>query len=297
VQILATLSNMKDVAALVDLESGEAARIPVRPEFIDAEIKESNPCRPFGITWTSDVLYVVNNKQLLMYDRTFDYLGTHAVPVHENTHQLAFHDGFVWAVSPRTNSLIGVRPAGEPGDEFDIFRQQRGAYVPRSSSEQDDLKHVNSLLWTDSKLYIAAHNFGPSFIMTFDSASLRLVSLMQDVGGSIHGLAIDGDELFWLDTEGNAVRSSGGVHMTLQRTGFARGFAMTREHYIVAISEISDRRSRISGDAYIHVIERASGSLLAEHRLIGTGNVNDLRLLDAFDLAHGVDPFKTAAAV
>lgn len=287
VKAIATISNMLEIAAVIDLANGDMQRIPALPQFTDNTIIDSNPCRPFGITWCGDELYIANNRQLLAYDSDFRYLGTHDTPLHENTHQLCARDGRIWAVSPRTNSLIGVSVTGDTHFEFDIFRQTIKPYEARLSQETDDLKHVNSILWSGDALFVAAHNFGPSFIMEFDAGSFSLRRVIRDVGGSIHGLGTLDGELFWIDTEGNAVRSSGGYHQRLYRDGFARGFAMTDDVFIVGISEVTDRRRRINGDAFVQVIDRRSGTMLAEHRLEGTGNINDLRLLDEFDLAHG----------
>ncbi len=294
VKVIASVSNMCDVAAVVDLETGEESRWSALPGFVDESIIDSNPCRPFGISWTGDYMYIANNRQLLIYDRDFHYIGKHDVPLHENVHQLCYRAGRIWAVSPRTNSLIGVPVSNTTSLELDIFRQTVQPYEPRSSAETDDLKHVNSLLWSDESLFIAAHNFGPSFIMHLDAQTYKVRALIQDVGGSMHGLAAFEEELFWIDTEGNAIRSTAGYYQPLYRQGFARGFAMTKDVFIAGVSEVTDRRRRIVGDAYVQVIERRSGALLREHHLIGTGNINDLRLLDVCDFAHGVAPFLSA---
>lgn len=291
VKAIATISNMREVAVIIDLATGEEKRVAALPQFRDDAITDSNPCRPFGISWRREHLFIANNRQLLVYDESLDFLHTHETPLHENVHQLCVHGERLWAVSPRTNSLIGVSLFHEASVEFDIFRQRIGTYEPRSSKESDDLKHVNSILWSGDSLFVSAHNFGPSFIMEFDVESLSLRRIRRDIGGSIHGLAIDDGDLFWIDTEGNAVRSADGYHRPLHRHGFARGFAMTEDVFVVGISEVTDRRARIDGDAFIHIVERSTGALLSEHRLEGTGNINDLRLLGDFDLAHGVTPF------
>ena len=298
-KVLATISNMTQLAAVLDLESGTIESIPIRPEFIDPTVPEDRfPCTPFGITWdsTNTKLFVSNNRQLLVYDRNFQYRETLSTPLHMNVHQLGYHDGCVWAASPRTNSLIGIFLDGSSAVELDIFRQRLIPYVPRDSADREDLKHVNSLLWAHDALYVAAHNFGSSFIVSFDKTTFRLSSITRDVGGSIHGVAQHEGELFWIDTEGHAVRSSGGLRVPLTRQGFGRGFAMSKDYFVVGISRISDRALRAAGDAYVHLIDRTSRTMISEHHISDCGNIHDLRLIDEFDFAHGVQPFLSPQA-
>src|SRR5207237_16699 len=106
-RILATVSDMKHLGIVLDLESGETKTIPVRPEFIDLTVAGRPPCRPFGITWSPHELFMVNNRQLLVFDKQLNFLRTSATRLQVNMHQLAYRAERVWAVSPWTNSLIG----------------------------------------------------------------------------------------------------------------------------------------------------------------------------------------------
>lgn len=292
-RILATISDMTRLALVLDLESGATRSIPVRPEFFDPTVEGRPPCRPFGITWNRDELFIANNRQLLVYNRQLYYLRTLPTPLQINVHQLAYHADRVWAVSPWTNSLIGVDPtSAADAVEFDLFDQTVRPYVPRDASEDDDKKHFNSLLWAGGHLFVAAHNFGrASFINRYDEATLRLDDVQRDVGSSVHGLAIDAGELFWLSTNTGEIRSSRGYCHRLSREGYVRGLAMTREHFIVATSEFLSRDKRSAGDSWVQVIDRQRSVAVSEFHLPDTGSINDLRLLDEYDYAHLVEQF------
>jgi hypothetical protein len=289
-RILATVSNMRSLAVVVDLRTREVGHIPVLPGFFDPTITERATCRPFGITWSPDELFIVNNRQLLAFGHDLTFSRTVPVRLQVNTHQLAYDAGRAWTVSPWTNSLIGV--GADDTVEFDLAAQTVRPYVERDASSADDRWHYNSLLWHGDRLFVAAHGFGPaSFINVYDRATFRLVDVHPNAGHSIHGLARRDGELFWISTKTKEIRSDRGRRLRLPRAGFARGFAMTDDHFIVGVSVPSPRDKRHRGDSWIQVIDHRDGRLVEEVSLPGTGNLNDLRLLDAPDHAHPVPPF------
>jgi len=66
---------------------------------------------------------------------------------------------------------------------------------------------------------------------------------------------------------------------------------MTSKHFIVATSEFLARGERHTGDSWIAVIDRERKVAVDEIHLRDTGSINDLRLIDEYDYAHGVDPY------
>jgi hypothetical protein len=199
-RILATISDQTRLGVVLDVESGITQAIPVRPEFIDYSITNRAPCRPFGITWCAEELYIANNRQLIVLDKNLDYARTLATPMQVNVHQVALQWARIWVVSPWTNSLIAVHPqAVLPPIEFNLTRATLHHHVPRDASEADDQFHYNSLLWVNGTLYVAAHCFGEgSFINCYRGTALNLYGRLCNVGAAIHGLAYDQGELFWL---------------------------------------------------------------------------------------------------
>jgi hypothetical protein len=292
-QILVTISDMNRAGIVLDLDTMRTKYIPVRPEFIDCSVIGRAPCRPFGITWSRNELFIANNRQLLVFDKQLNFIRTSETRLQVNVHQLGYRKGRVWVVSPWTNSLIGVCQNSEVGPiEFDLLSGGFHRYVEREATEEDDRWHYNSLLWAAGHLYVAAHAFGGlSFINRYDATTMKLDGVQQNVGASIHGLARHGKELFWLSTKTGEIRSDLGYCLQLSRQGYARGFAASSRHFIVAISEFLSRGKRHAGDSWIHLIDRVHGTVIVEVKLPDTGSVNDLRLLDEFDYAHHVEPF------
>jgi hypothetical protein len=291
--VLATVSDMKRLGIIVDLESGQTKlTIAVRPEFVDASVTGRAPCRPFGITWSGGELFIANNRQLLVYDRHFNYKGMQGTQLQVNVHQLAYHVEHVWAVSPWTNSLIGAPPDSNVNPvEFDLLSGTIRPYIERNATVTSDKWHFNSLLWADGFLYVAAHAFGPfSFINQYDAATFELANVLRNAGHSIHGLARHDNELFWISTKTNEIRSDSGYRRLLPRPGFGRGFAMTDDYFVIATSTLSPRSGRHKGDSWIDVVDRQDGTILNSVHLSNSGSINDLRLLDMYDYSHRVDP-------
>jgi len=287
-----TICDMVRVGIVIDLETGSCIDVPIRSEFIDRSITGRPPCRPFGISWSDDELFVANNKQLLVFGRDFAYRRTEPIALPVNTHQLAFHNGVVWAASPWTNSLIGHAIAADVAPvEFKPLSQEMLPYVARDTLESDDVYHINSLLWADHELFVVAHNLGkPSFILGFDPG-MRLKQMRYEIGAAVHGVALVDDELFWLSTKTHEVRSSMGYVFPIRPEAFSRGLAVTKDYLIVATSEFKTRNDRVNGDSWVTVIERWNKRIAAQYRLSGTGSINDLRVLDEYDYAHHVAPF------
>lgn len=292
-QILATISDTKRLALVIDLETAEIkAAIPVHAEFFDATIQDRPHCRPFGITWNGDNLYIANNRQLLVFDRQLGFQCIADTPLQVNTHQLACGNGRIWAANPWTDSLIGV-PVN-PGDtalEFDLLTQTLRDYDGRKVTSRD-IHHFNSLLWVDGQFFVGAHGLKKnSFINQHDAKTFSLVGVRHGVGNHIHGLARQNGALFWLNTEAGEIRSDSGFCLPLSRWGYARGFAMTSDYFVVGISEFLGRNDRYGGDSWVQVIDRSDGELVKEIRLRDTGSLNDLRIIDEYDFGHCRAPF------
>jgi hypothetical protein len=119
---------------------------------------------------------------------------------------------------------------------------------------------------------------------------LSLNGRLCNVGAAIHGLAYHQRELFWLSTNTGEIRSSKGLMLPLLRRGYARGFAMTPEFFIVAISDYLSRPQRVTGNSWVQLIDRKSSKVIQEYHLLDTGSINDLRILDQYDFGHWIPP-------
>jgi hypothetical protein len=292
-RVIATISDTVRLAIVIDLLTGEVREIPVLPEFANYGRVGRELCYPFGITWTDENLFVSNNEQLLMFDKNLEFVRVHKTQLQKNIHQLAFRDGRVWAVSPWTNSVIGVSIIGKQPDlELFVDDDLVLPYVERESNEGADRCHLNSILWTHKSMYVAAHNLkNPSKIHRFEADTLKRVKTFENVGSAMHGLALDGDEMFWISSGTDELKSNKGLILPLGTAGFPRGLIVTQDVFVVTVSEFLSRHERWGGWSRLIVLDRRDHSVIDELHFADTGSINDIRLLDGDDYAHGVKPF------
>ena len=286
---IATISDPKRLALILDLDSRKVIDcIPVQEKFIDSTVVGRPQCRPFGITWTENELFVANNNQLISFDKSlnFKYIISNALEI--NVHQLAYREGRVWAVSPWTNSLIGLSTACKRESLiFCLLTHKFRKYNRYSGAVKNDIAHFNSLLWGEESFYVTAHAFGEgSFIISYDAVTGKPLCLYEDVGKSIHGIACCDRQPYWLSTGTLEIRSNCGLKVPVSQQGYLRGFAVTDQYFVVGISQFLSRNARVGGDSWIQVIERRNLSLESEIHLKDTGSLNVLRLLDIIDYAH-----------
>jgi hypothetical protein len=176
--------------------------------------------------------------------------------------------------------------------ELDPLTGQIKIIGRRDLNQNSDTYHFNGLLWTKDRLFVTAHAFGEgSFILEIDGSSLQIVRRLDNVGSMIHGIGCHDRQLFWLSSGTEEICSSYGLRHRLNRSGFARGLAITQNSFVVGISERKSRDDRLDGNSWIQVISRRSLELEAEFFIKNTGSLNDLRVCDEFDYAHWQEPF------
>ena len=73
---------------------------------------------------------------------------------------------------------------------------------------------------------------------------------------------------------------------------FIRGLAVTKDLFIVSCFPYDPKRhKRRRGESFIVVVDRKKKEIVKKLRVRTIGNINDIRILDEPDLAHGKEPF------
>ncbi len=291
-RIVATISNREKIAVIINVDGRVVDHIPADASFFDRNVKGRDACRPFGITWDLESLYIINNSQLLEYGFDFRLKARHDHVLHTNCHQAVMRDGLLWVASPWTNTIFCVCPARAAVIwELNPLAGRMARPETRDPNQNSDLYHFNGLLWAEERLFVTAHAFGPrSFILELDGRSHQLVRRFDNVGSMIHGIGYQDNQLFWLSSGTGELCSSQGLRHPLSRSGFARGLALSKETFVVGISERRSRDERFSGHSWIQLIDRRSLELVNEFFIEDAGSINELRLCDVFDYAHWRDP-------
>jgi hypothetical protein len=113
--------------------------------------------------------------------------------------------------------------------------------APNPAHRDRDIHHFNTIDFINGQVYLIAHNFGPSFLMSYDYPSLQLNSTVP-LGCSSHGLFLFENTFGTCSSGDGSIVNRGGHRL---RTGnFPRGVAMTPQGNLLGMSMCSSRADR-----------------------------------------------------
>jgi hypothetical protein len=269
-KVVVTPTCREAVLLIVDIETGQIEKIDAQPE--QWSNMPSNPRGPdwrrFGISWSSDTLFVASRYDMLLFDRDFQYKGKMRNILCGNPHQIVHKNDELFVTQTVINNVIA----------FDATWRQRVVFAESGQS------HFNSLLLSDDKFWLGASHCGPSRLHELNTDSRTLT------GTHCHNLAYWDDDICWLDTLGTGWLTTGKRSCAVtDQQEFARGLAISASYIIVGLSPFGSR-APYTETAHIQVLDK-SGNKISRIALPGSGAINDLRLIDAYDFAHLKEPF------
>ena len=296
-KLILTPSNPQYTLALVDIETGRVTPIPTSPAetpAIPAQHHIFTRHRPFGITWSKDALYVANRTSILAFDRKLRYLGILGQSACQNPHQIVFRDGKLLVASPWADGISVLEDSGGPR----LFRPHSATWetAPFQAGAEHDHHHYNSLLICGDKSYVLSHNKGlrPSQVLVFSYPDWKFLESLGPLGSCAHNLCKEPEGIVTLDTDGGGalIRSDGAeIQLAEERRWFLRGLAVTSGYYFVGVSCRTERIFRGRSACRILVVCRKKRRVVDSLQFEELGAINDLRVLDVFDEAHGAMPF------
>jgi hypothetical protein len=157
--------------------------------------------------------------------------------------------------------------------------------------------HFNSLFLQNDTLYVVAHNHNRgSAIVRLAWPEMELLGIDETPTLMAHNL--------WVTDEGQMIvcDSMRGTLVDVV-TGdvlwqcdmpqvVTRGLACDGNHVFIGHSAIGPRAERVDRDGRVWIVERASWTTVDSLRLPGSGNVHEVRLIDAPDHCHHGHPFR-----
>lgn len=143
--------------------------------------------------------------------------------------------------------------------------------------------HFNSILFISNRIYLLAHNFGPSCIYEFDAQSLALRRSVL-LGSHAHNIWFENDLLLTCSSLDECIVSEKGK--VVHTGNYPRGIAVTGEGSYVGISRVvRDRIERARQDCFIASFS-PDWHLRGCFRLRGGGMVHDIRCPGRADASH-----------
>jgi hypothetical protein len=149
-------------------------------------------------------------------------------------HEILWQWGKLWITCSYDNMVATYEPAtGRWSEWFPLGRVPSPPY---------DANHLNSLAALDGRLWMIAHNRGPSELLEFDPASLELAS-RRPLGVQAHNIRrLPGGAIFTCSSDEGGLAGLDGWRLPVG--GFTRGIHLGESARYVGISEIAERRDR-----------------------------------------------------
>lgn len=248
--------------------------------------------KPFGITWNNKNILIAKSNQIISFNKSIKFDGTYLTGLPLAIHQILFIDNSLWMVSPRTNCLIKHNVYSNTLEYF-----YDGKF--KDHPHDGDTNHLNSILIQNNKMYVAAHNMGKtSFITVYSYPDFNKL-FVYDIGRHIHNLYVENDIVFTLDSFGSrCIVSTDGKSIPVLREidqFYIRGLAVTEDHFFVGCFHCNtlDREERMKNDSFISIVNKKTLNVDCRIYLPKSGDINDIRILDAYDYSHGILPFLT----
>lgn len=228
----------------------------------------------YGISYSNDLIYVgarncharsiedVEKEQgkILLYDFDMNSIGIVKAPFPlRDIHQIQFYKKRLYVICTIDNKLAIF----DGKSWFEFFPNQ---------NERQDFNHFNSIFFDHEYLYLTAHNLErtsevwkfkkPSiinFIMSRIKRKNNQIFLKRVdkflLGSQAHNIWIDNNELFTCSSAKNSIISSCGFSYITGK--YPRGLAVTDKYIFVGLSEISERKDRMSTTSSVIILDRS----------------------------------------
>ncbi len=229
---------------LIDTDSGAA------------HVLDSGRGLYYGIARNGEHIYVAARKRLvssevpqdqergeiLLFDRRLRACGSLEAPFPlRDLHEIAWHEGKLYATCSFDN-LIAV---------YDGQRWEK--WYPLGAEDAGDANHFNSFMFDKGRIWILAHNRGPSELMAFSLDERRLMERVA-LGACGHNIWRENGELFSCSSAESTVVSERGFR--LETGGFPRGVAFDAASRCVGVSALAERKARDLNTGKLQVYSR-----------------------------------------
>jgi hypothetical protein len=150
--------------------------------------------------------------------------------------------------------------------------------------------HFNSVHSSGDRVYVTAHNYEkPSEIWELSWPELAVIRVHPTKTNWAHNVWMDRSSMVICNSKYGSLYEVGSQE-TIWDSGevgaFSRGLAVSSDYLFVGCSTYSLRKDRYWTSGAIWVIDRKTLQTLDKIHLPGSGQVNDLRLVDTIDECH-----------
>jgi hypothetical protein len=286
------LLSTSNFVYLVDLTSGEYVKIAWGQGLY------------YGITWDINQIYVLcddyhpfipkwNRTKILTLDHLLRKKEeiTPRFSVKGGVHQAHFdpRSGRLLCMFSKDNSAViyrnGIWEKWHPLKESLVDWKKRLGYKANKRWDQpnSDVHHLNSIWINNGKIYIVAHNWGPSELYVFDEKTEELQETLF-IGKGAHNVWVEDNDIYLCSSgHGDVIDMYGNVLYSTK--GFVRGVAVTDKYRVFGLSAREDRKNRAKTDGAIHILTK-DWRFLKQISFEQCGQVLEIRILSPRDICH-----------
>ena len=177
---------------------------------------------------------------ILVFDRKLQPLGLLTAPFPlRDLHEIAWHEGKLYASCSHDN-MVAIYDGANWEQWFPLDPAPRGGSLDNGKGP-GDINHFNSFFFEDDRIWVLAHNRGPSELLGFSLATRELVERIN-LGEMAHNIwREDGELLTCSSIDGKIVGQRG---FTLETGGFPRGVAFAPGLRCIGVSAMAERKER-----------------------------------------------------
>lgn len=200
----------------------------------------------YGITRSANNIFVAARHRLvssdtpsedecgviLVFDKTLREVGRliATFPLRD-MHEIKWHRGALW-ITCSFDNMVAI---------FDGKKWHKWYPLGEPTEEPYDRNHFNSLMFEKDRLWVLAHNKGPSTLLAFDLNTLMPVEQVE-LGNQAHNIWREHNELFVCSSGESKIVGIEGFE--LETGGFPRGIVHHNGNRYIGISELSERKDR-----------------------------------------------------
>ncbi len=173
--------------------------------------------------------------QILVFDRKLQPLGLLTAPFPlRDLHEIAWHQGKLYASCSHDN-MVAIYDGANWEQWFPLGGSLDDGKGP------GDVNHFNSFFFEEGRIWVLAHNRGPSELLGFSLDTRELVERIN-LGEMAHNIWREDGELFTCSSiDGKIVGERGFV---VETGGFPRGVAFAPGLRAIGVSAMAERRAR-----------------------------------------------------
>ena len=238
----------------------------------------------FGITQKNDTVVISHSGGFLQYFRKNFQTARTSRHLHQ-PHQIEWAEDKILVTNTGRNCLSVYDENG--GLERDVYLNEI-RWDDKNLNRKGN--HFNSVHKHGEKVFVVAHNYErPSEIWELNWPDLEVENIQVCDAGWAHNIWISDHGKVICDSKNNRLYNASKNEtfwQSIEAGTLTRGLAVSDKYIFVGYSSFSERHDRFWKTGGLWIIDRNTQKTIKQIPIPGSGDINEIRLLDEADEAH-----------